>query len=414
MTQTSIHGSVTSGFEAVRIEFEKNFSERGELGAACAIYHRGKKVVDLWGGIRDEATQAAWEEETLVLVFSTTKGVSALTMALAHSRGLLDYDEKVSTYWPEFAQNGKANITVRQLLAHQSGLCAIDEPLALETLADLDAMAVTIAKQKPAWEPGTHSGYHCWSLGWYQNELIRRVDPQHRSLGQFFQDEIVRPLGAEFYIGLPDDVPDGRIATIKGIDNPLQVLRNVGKMPLKFLLSFFNPNSLAVRTMGNPRVLYKHDNMNRRDVRSVEVPSGNGIGQVRALARIYSEFATGGRQLNLKQETLEALYAPPIPPSLEICDEVLKSNMAFSLGFWKPAPNADYAPFGSSGKAFGFPGAGGSFAFADPDAQVGFAYAMNKVGGYMWDDPREKSLRDAFYRCLGKVKADQPVYQMAV
>jgi CubicO group peptidase (beta-lactamase class C family) len=414
MTQTSIHGSVAPGFEAVKIEFEKNFAERDELGAACAIYHRGQKVVDLWGGVRDEKTRAPWEEDTLVLVFSTTKGVSALTMALAHSRGLLDYDEKVSTYWPEFAQNGKENITVRQLLAHQAGLCAIDEPLALETLADLDAMEAIIAKQKPAWEPGTHSGYHCWSLGWYQNELIRRVDPQHRSLGQFFQDEIAQPLGAEFYIGLPGGVPDERIATIKGINNPLQVLRNVDKMPIKFLLSFFKPNSLTVRTMGNPKVLYKHDNMNRRDVRSVEVPSGNGIGQVRALARIYSEFATGGPQLNLRPETLEALYAPSLPPSLGTRDEVLKTNMAFSLGFWKPATNVDYVPFGSSIKAFGFPGAGGSFAFADPDAQVGFAYAMNKVGGYMWDDPREKSLRDAFYRCLRKTKAGQLVYEMAI
>jgi CubicO group peptidase (beta-lactamase class C family) len=166
--------------------------------------------------------------------------------------------------------------------------------------------------------------------------------------------------------------------------------------------------------MGNPKVLYKHDNMNRRDVRSVEVPSGNGIGQVRALARIYSEFATGGPQLNLRPETLEALYAPSLPPSLGTRDEVLKTNMAFSLGFWKPATNVDYVPFGSSIKAFGFPGAGGSFAFADPDAQVGFAYAMNKVGGYMWDDPREKSLRDAFYRCLRKTKAGQLVYEMAI
>lgn len=400
MTQTNIHGSVAPGFAAVKSEFEKNFSERGELGAACAIYHRGQKVVDLWGGIRDEATQALWQEDTLVLVFSTTKGISALTVALAHSRGLLDYEEKVSTYWPEFAQNGKENITVRQLLAHQAGLCAIDEPLTLETLADLDAMADIIAKQKPAWEPGAYSGYHCWSLGWYQNELIRRVDPQHRSLGQFFQEEIAQPLGVEFYIGLLNSVPDERVATIKGFDNPLQVLRHADKMPLKFLLSFFNPNSLTVRAMGNPQVLYKHDNMNRREVRSVEVPSGNGIGQVRALAKIYSEFATGGDQLNLKQETLDALCAPPVPPSQGNRDLVHKAKVAYSLGLGKPAANVDYAPFGRSGKAFGFPGAGGSFAFADPDAQVGFAYAMNKVGGYMWDDPREKSLRDAFYRCL--------------
>lgn len=189
-----IHGSVSSGFEEVEIEFRRNFAERDELGAACTIYYKGKKVVDLWGGYRDEATLAPWEEDTLVLVFSTTKGFSALAVAVAHSQGLLDYDEKVATYWPEFAQNGKADITVRQLLEHQAGLCAIDEPLDLAMLANLDVMAAALAKQKPAWEPGTRSGYHAWSLGWYQNELIRRVDPQHRSIGQFFQDEIARPL----------------------------------------------------------------------------------------------------------------------------------------------------------------------------------------------------------------------------
>jgi CubicO group peptidase (beta-lactamase class C family) len=404
MTHPTIHGSVAPGFEPVKTEFEKNFTERGELGAACAIYHHGQKVVDLWGGVRDEATQSPWQEDTLVLVFSTTKGISALTVALAHSRGLLDYNEKVSSYWPEFAQNGKENITIRQLLGHQAGLCAIDEPLTLETLANLDVLAAIIAKQKPAWEPGAYCGYHCWSLGWYQNELIRRVDPQHRSLGQFFQEEIAQPLGVEFYIGLPAGVGDERLATIKGFDNPLQVLRHANKMPIKFLLSFFNPNSLTVRTMGNPQVLYKHDNMNRREVRAVEVPSGNGIGQVRALAKIYSEFATGGRQLNLKQETLNALYAPPLSPAHGNRDLVHKAKVAYSLGLAKPAANVDYAPFGRSGKAFGFPGAGGSFAFTDPDAEVGYAYAMNKVGGYMWDDPREKLLRDAFYGCLAKIE----------
>ena len=162
------------GFEEVETEFKKNFLERGELGAACAIYHRGEKVVDLWGGYRDRKTGDLWKDETLVLVFSTTKGISALTVAVAHSRGLLDYDEKVAAYWPEFAQAGKENVTVRELLAHQAGLCAIGEPLSPEVLADLDRLAAVLARQRPAWRPGTKHGYHYLSLGSYENELIRR------------------------------------------------------------------------------------------------------------------------------------------------------------------------------------------------------------------------------------------------
>ena len=194
-------------------------------------------------------------------------------------------------------------------------------------------------------------------------------------------------------------MPDARIAAIKDVAGPLQFLVQLSKMPLPLFLAFLNPKSLTVRAMNNPPELLHKANFNRRDIRSVEIPSGNGIGQARAMARIYSAFAAGGSELKLKPETLVALQAPPVPPALGKRDEVLKVNLACTLGFCKPYPGAGYAPFGSS-KAFGFPGAGGSFAFADPDAQVGYAYAMNKVGSEMWDDPREKSLRDAFYRCL--------------
>ena len=194
MGTSLIRGSVAAGFEEVARAFTKNFIERGELGAACAVYHQGKKVVDLWGGYRDAKRQAPWEEDTLVLVFSVTKGMAAMTMALAHSQGLFAYDEPVATYWPEFAQQGKEHITVRQLLSHQAGLCLIDEPLNASILADFDAVAALLARQKSAWEPGTKQGYHYLSLGLYEGELIRRVDRQHRSLGHFFQDEIAQPL----------------------------------------------------------------------------------------------------------------------------------------------------------------------------------------------------------------------------
>jgi len=160
-----------------------------------------------------------------------------MTVAVAHSRGLLDFDEKVATYWPEFAQQSKENITVRQPLSHQAGLPVIDPPLDIETVANLDAVAVAIARQKPAWQPGTKQGYHAVSLGWYEGELIRRVDPQHRSLGRFFQDEIAKPLGLEFHIGLPANVPDSRIATIQTF-GLLEILFGMRKMPLPTAMAF--------------------------------------------------------------------------------------------------------------------------------------------------------------------------------
>ena len=182
---TGIQGSVSKGFEAVRDAFLENFSSRKELGAACCLYCRGEKVVDLWGGIRNKATGEPWEENTMVIVHSATKGLAAMTLALAHSRGWLDYEQRVETYWPEFGQQGKETITVRQLLAHQAGLFAFDEPVDREIVADPERLALVLARQTPAWKPGTRQGYHAISMGFYEGELLRRIDPLHRSLGHF-------------------------------------------------------------------------------------------------------------------------------------------------------------------------------------------------------------------------------------
>ena len=210
-----IHGFVTPGYEAVRDAFAENFSRRREIGAACCVYHKGERVVDLWGGVRNKATGEPWEQDTMALVYSATKGLAAMTLAVAHSRGWLDYDELVCKYWPEFAQNGKEKITVRQLLAHQAGLFALDTPLDKSLVVDLDRLADVLARQKPAWEPGTRQAYHAVSLGFYEGELLRRIDPQHRSLGQFFQEEIASPLGLDFYIRLPEEIPNSRFATLE-------------------------------------------------------------------------------------------------------------------------------------------------------------------------------------------------------
>lgn len=205
--RVAVEGRVSRDFEAVRETFAENFARRHELGGACAAYLRGQNIVDLWGGTRNKQTGEPWEKETMVLVYSATKGLAAITLAISHSRGWLDYEERVARYWPEFAQQGKEKITVRQLLAHQAGLFAFDEPVDRSVVADLDRLAVVLARQKPAWEPGTRQAYHALTLGFYEGELLRRIDPRHRSLGQFFQDEIATPLALDVNIRLPEEIP---------------------------------------------------------------------------------------------------------------------------------------------------------------------------------------------------------------
>jgi CubicO group peptidase (beta-lactamase class C family) len=385
-----VEGHVSRGFEAVRDAFADNFTRRGEAGGACAAYHHGEKVVDLWGGIRNTRTDEPWEKNTMVIVYSATKGLAAMTLAVAHSRGWLDYEERVSTYWPEFAQQGKERITVRQLLAHQAGLFAFDEPVDRGIVADLDRLAVVLARQEPAWEPGTRQAYHAITLGFYEGELLRRIDPQHRSLGQFFQDEIASPLGLDLYIRLPKSIPDSQLATIAR-PTMREMLRGFGP---RFMLEAMNRRSnisLALRGSDFP-----HDDA-RVYARNFEVPSGGAIGTARAIAHAYSVFATGGHELGLRQETLDLLAAPAIPPMRGFYDECMKvDGVQFSLGFMK---SSAVWPFGSA-RSFGSPGAGGSLGFADPTAGVGYAYVTSRMGTCLTGDPREVALREAVYGSL--------------
>ncbi len=398
--ESMIHGSVEPGFEKVKEKFIENFKKGEEVGAACAAYHKGKKVVDLWGGYRDKKSKDPWKEDTMVLVFSTTKGISGLAVALAHTKGYFDYDEKVSKYWPEFSQNGKENITVRQLLSHQAGLCAIDEPMDLTMLGNTERMAEIIAAQAPLWEPSKKHGYHGITLGWYESELIRKTDPQHRTIGQFFRDEIAKPLGIEFYIGLPDNIPNSRIANIHAPMYKFRMLFNMKKIPKPFVKAFLKKGTITNKAFSNPKILGSVEKYNTREMRRIELPASNGIGLVRDMARLYSIFAAGGQELGIKQETLEAIMKPAEDPELGRHDEVLQIETRFSLGFIKPSPEFK---FGTSENAFGTPGAGGSFAYADPDTETGFAYAMNKSGFYLHDDPREHALSEAVFECIEKL-----------
>ncbi len=381
-----IHGFVSSGYEAVRAAFAENFSRRRELGAACCVYHKGEKVVDLWGGVRNKATGEFWEEDTMALVYSATKGLAAMTLAVAHSRGWLDYDELVCTYWPEFAQNGKEKITVRQLLAHQAGLFAFDEPVDKNVVADLDRLAEVMARQKPAWEPGTRQAYHAVTLGFYESELLRRIDPQRRSLGQFFQDEIATPLGLDFYIRLPESIPDSRLAPL--VDPGFSEML-VG-FPIRLTLDVWNHRSNIRRALMGSELPHDEQHIYTRNL---EVPAGGGVGTARAIAHAYSVFATGGQELGLREETLQELTAPALPPTHGFYDEVMKGEVQFSLGFMKSSPSWSFGNPGS----FGAPGAGGSLGFADPQAQIGYAYVPNRKGVALTGDARDVALRRALY-----------------
>lgn len=255
-------------------------------------------------------------------------------------------------------------------------------------------VAAALALQRPLWPPGTRHGYHLFSLGWYESESLRRVDPAHRSLGRYFAEEIAAPLGIEFHIGLPAGFDLDRRATIHG-RGQFEALMHLGELPRKFVLGMMNPKSVTRRAIGNPRELLVDVGLNRPDVLAVEIPAGNGIGEPRGVAAAYSAPVTGG--LGLTSRTLDALARPAEPPSGGLFDVVMRvPGAVYSLGYLKPAP---WYPFGGSANAaFGTPGNCGAFAFADPGTRIGYCYAPNRLGFALFDDPREVAIRDALYR----------------
>jgi CubicO group peptidase (beta-lactamase class C family) len=390
-TQASrVHGDVRPGFERVRDVFEENFTRRRELGGGCCACLSGEPVVDLWGGCRNRDTGEPWERDTMVIVYSATKGLAAMTLAIAHSRGWLDYDAPVASYWPEFAQAGKARVTVRQLLAHQAGLYALDVPLDRALVADPDRLAAVLARQVPAWEPGTRQAYHGITLGFYQSELLRRIDPRHRTIGQFFQDEIATPLGLDVYIRLPETIPEARLATMA---RP-SFLQMVHGFPLRLAIDTVNRRSPIARALRGSEL--PHDPV-RIYARNLEVPSGGAVATARGIAKAYAAFAGGAGPLGLRRETLDLLAAPAVPPARGFYDECLKARgVQFSLGFMKSTPAM---PFGRPG-SFGSPGAGGAMGFADPTSGVGYGYVTCQMGTRLSGDPRDVALRTALYGAI--------------
>jgi CubicO group peptidase (beta-lactamase class C family) len=388
-----IGGDVDEGYGKVADAFRRNLTSGREVGAAFAAYRDGRKVVDLWGGFRDGTTREQWERDTLVTVFSATKGVTSLAVAIAASRGLLDYDAKVADYWPEFAQAGKGAITVRQLLGHQAGLPVIAPPLTLADLTAPESMSAKIAAQAPMWPPGTRHGYHALSLGWYASELIRQTDAQGRTVARFFDQEVAQPHELDFHIGLPSDIGRDRVAHLQ-TPTKVTALKQLVKLSPSQIFALVNPFGLAKRAIALAEG-YQDVDINSDEIRALEIPAGNGTGTARSLAKLYGLAATGGAELGLTSGVFDALKAPAVMPTGGARDFIGKADTSYSLGFNKPT---DAWVFGSSSTAFGTPGAGGSFAFADPDTGVGFAYLMNRMNVYPFSDPRELGLRQALFR----------------
>jgi CubicO group peptidase (beta-lactamase class C family) len=383
-----IHGDCHPRFAPVRVAFAENLQHRDEIGAAVAVVVDGEPVVDLWAGHADLARTRRWERDTLVNVYSCTKGMTALCAHRLVSAGRLDLDAPVAEYWPEFAQAGKETLPVRWLLGHRSGLAAVRHPLPGEALYDWDTMSTALAAETPWWTPGTAHGYHAVTFGWLVGEVVRRVTG--RSLGTYFRQEIAAPLGLDFHIGLPE-TEHGRCAEMTGVPMPA----NEDEAGLAAVV-LSDPEGLAARAFMNPPSMAL--GVNNAPWRSAEIPGANGHGTARALARVYGTLARGGDQdgvhlldpAGIARCREEQAHGP---------DLVLPISTRFGLGFMLPQDRTD-ARFGPSPRAFGHPGAGGSVGFADPDTKVGFGYVMNRMGPHILLDPRATALIDAVYAAL--------------
>jgi len=377
-----IHGAVASEFEPVLDEFARNFDERGEVGAAVCVYVDGRPVVDCWGGLANATTGTPWQEDTIVLVFSATKGVTAICANAMIERGLFTPEQTVASIWPEFASNGKERITIAQVLAHQAGLVYVEGDFTLDESLAWDPIVAALAQQAPLWEPGTQHGYHMRTYGWLVGEIMRRADPQHRSPGAWFHEEIAEPLGLSFWIGLPE----GEERRVAPVIPPRTDLREA--------LAAFGDDLLLTKVFSNPGGHYNYDDMwNTRALRAAELPSSNGVGDARSLARLYASCVgeVDGRR-TLAPQTVEQATVERASGK----DAVIMVESCFGLGFMLGSS------FGAANPntAFGHAGAGGSLAFADPARNLAFAYVMNDLRFDATGDPRSEELVRAVYRSV--------------
>lgn len=387
----AIEGVCAPQFAEVRAEFERNFAERGELGACVAICIDGVPVVDLWGGRVAEGGQP-WARETAAVVFSSTKGLAAMCLHRLADQGMLDFEAPVWDYWPEFAANGKAHITVAMVMSHQAGIPFWVDPLPDGALLEWEEPTRLLADAAPIWEPGTTHGYHAVTLGNLEGEIVRRITG--RTIGQFFREEVAGPLGAEAWIGLPEE-EEGRVATL--------------------YMPEVNPNSPLAQKFASEPDWIGHllrntggdtlpEMINSRARHAAEIPAAGGVTNARGLARLYAPLSRDGSVDGVRIVSPDALPFMRRVRAASACDNLLRIATSFTLGFSKSWGDRRLGPgehviLGEH--AFGTPGYGGSIGFADGEAKMSFGYVMNRLGSGVGLGDRAQSMIDAAYRACG-------------
>ncbi len=391
---TEVTGNVEPGFEGVRDAFAANFERGLEVGAGLCVHVDGHKVVDLCGGAFDEAGTRPYGSDALQFVFSSTKGATAACAHLLAQRGLLDFDEPVATYWPEFAQAGKGDLPVRYLLSHQAGLPAVDRTLTTEEFLSWDPIVAVLAKQAPLWEPGTAHGYHAVSYGYLVGEVVRRISG--RSLGTFFAEEIAGPLDLEFYIGLPGEL-EARVSPVvagsilsaaAGVSDGGGGGRDLSK-------------TLLARALNLAGAIRDLNWMNLPEWHAAEMPAANGITNAVSLSRLYAGLTGtvegGPSEPLLTNEEIEKARTVLTFGEDRVFGSVgMPMRQKIGLGYWVASPEA---LFGGEG-AFGHSGAGGSYGFADPERRLAVGYVMNKMSLELLD-PRPHGIVSSIYQAIG-------------
>ncbi len=408
MSGKTVAGTVKPGFERVAEAFAENFERKGEVGASVCLTVGGETVVDLWGGVAEQKTGKPWTRDTLSIVFSCTKGATALCAHVLASRGDLDIDAPVAELWPEFARHGKERVTTRMMLDHSSAVPAVRAKVKEDGPYDWAYMTGRLADEVPFWEPGTRNGYHGFTFGWTVGEMVRRASG--KSLGAFFRDEIADPLGLDFWIGLPEEM-EPRVAPIvphvyKAADAVTPFMRDLAT-DKESIAALFYFNNGAWRSGG----------ANSRAGHAAEIGAANGITNARGLAGMYAPLANGGGNL-VDAKTLARMGEVSMATH---DDATLRIPTRFALGFMKSMDNRrrslaatlwgeDCDSVILGGTAFGHVGAGGSLGFADPAAGLSFGYTMNRMGPGLLMNERGQALVDAAYRSLGYASKDAGVW----
>jgi CubicO group peptidase (beta-lactamase class C family) len=364
--------------------FQENFQRFGELGAALSIWQNGEPLLDLHGGFRDTKREQPWTDDTIVLVWSATKGIGSACLLHVLQENRIKIDRRVSEFWPEFSRSGKMDVTIAQLVSHSAGLCALDENA---EVTDYPAVIQGLEKQTPLWRPGSAHGYHARTFGFLIDELVRRICGA--SISKYWRTIFAEPLSLDFWIGLPEEL-NSRCATIYPARTGTPPEPKNRPSGSDFYRDLVTPGTLQRKTFRSPYGLNAVSAMNKPENRAREFVSFGGIGSASALAKFYAMLASDGKLGNRRFFTSDTLKLMTTTIS-DGLDRVFEIPTAFSAGLMKDAAKTERKLFGPSTNAFGHPGAGGSHALADPETKIGFAYVMNQMEQSVL--PNEKSLR---------------------